>query len=72
MRSPAKHQEERRTTARRGPTTDRRTEVVRGALGDRRLVEQRGVADAMCDALEDILHWERASEVHLKVRRPAN
>jgi hypothetical protein len=30
-------------------------------------VENRGVAAAMVDALEDILRWERASERTMKV-----
>lgn len=39
--------------------------------GERREFEQRGVATAMVDALEDILRWERASERALRVAAEA-
>jgi hypothetical protein len=62
MRSPtSKDTNERRKTERRGnPDTARVT-------GERRAEEQRGVAHAMVDALEDILKWERASERSIRV-----
>jgi hypothetical protein len=67
MSSPNKNGEsERRKAERRATTKDRRSEVTRSVAGDRREVEQRGVAVAMVDALEDILKWERASERVLK------
>ena len=52
--------------------TDRRKAERRGAdtksvKGDRRVVEQRGMAHAMVDALEDILKYERASERALRI-----
>jgi len=68
MRSPSKQDgDDRRKTERRGQKTERRSDVVRGVAGERREVEQRGVATAMVDALEDILKWERASERAMKV-----
>lgn len=67
MRSPGKQEGDRRTNARRGGVAERRTDVVRGAVGERRVVEQRGMATAMCDALEDILQWERSSEGKLPI-----
>lgn len=49
---------------------DRRKSERRSAgskpAAERREFEQRGVATAMVDALEDILKWERASERSLK------
>ena len=47
-----------RKAERRSPPTER---------GERRVVENRGVAEAMVDALEDILRWERASERTMRV-----
>ena len=46
----------------RSPTkeTDRRKTERRGP-------DQRGIAHAMVDALEDILKWERASERSIRV-----
>jgi len=41
--------------------------VTKGTKGDRRVVEQRGMAHAMVDALEDILKYERASERALRI-----
>lgn len=59
---------DRRTSDGRMATAhDRRSGVVRVAQGDRRGFEQRGVAESMVDALEDILRWERASERSLRV-----
>jgi len=52
------------TTERR--KSERRTGPKNGQ-GERRVVEQRGMAEAMVDALEDILKWERASERALRV-----
>ena len=70
---------ERRQSDRRTPPAERRTEVKRSLDGDRRLVENRGEAKAMVDALEDILRWEKTSERSLKVatkvvgqNKPAN
>jgi hypothetical protein len=65
MRSPT----EKATTADRR-NAERRGTVTKGARqesGDRRVVEQRGMAHAMVDALEDILKYERASERALRV-----
>lgn len=59
--------EDRREGDRRAPPAERRSEVVRAVSGDRRVVEKRGIGEAMVDALEDILRWERASERALKV-----
>jgi hypothetical protein len=67
MRSPSKNGEHDRRKAERRGAADRRSEVTRSVAGDRREMEQRGVAEAMVDALEDILRWERASERVLKV-----
>ena len=61
MRSPT---EKTNTTDRR--QAERRA-VTKGKQGDRRVVEQRGMAHAMVDALEDILKYERASERALRV-----
>ena len=52
--------------------TDRRKAERRGAdaksvKGEQRVVEQRGMAHAMVDALEDILKYERASERALRI-----
>lgn len=66
MRSPTKNGEHDRRKAERRADSDRRAEVTRSVAGDRREVDQRGVAAAMVDALEDILKWERASERVLK------
>jgi|GEM_PF-1926550 len=71
MRSPSKQAHEgaadRRTAERRGPAADRREDVARALVGDRREGDQRAVAEAMVDALDDILKWERASERALRV-----
>ena len=66
MRSPT---EKTNTTDRR--QTERRA-VTKGVKGDRRVVEQRGMAHAMVDALEDILKYERASERALRVARASS
>ena len=63
MRSPT---EKTNTTDRR---QNERRAVTKGVKGDRRVVEQRGMAHAMVDALEDILKYERASERALRVAR---
>ena len=57
---------ERRDSDRRTPPAERREDAVRQVAGERRVVEQRGEAIAMVDALEDILRWEKASERTLK------
>jgi hypothetical protein len=57
---------ERRKTDRR-TASERRIDVARAVEGDRRVVENRGECDAMVDALEDILRWEKTSERSLKV-----
>ena len=64
MRSPT---ENKGTADRR--QAERRGAVTKGEKGDRRVVEQRGMAHAMVDALEDILKHERASERALRVGR---
>jgi hypothetical protein len=67
MRSPtSKDSNERRKAERRG-SPDRRSDSTRAVTGERRAEEQRGVAHAMVDALEDILKWERASERSIRV-----
>lgn len=58
---------ERRESDRRTPPAERREDAIRAVAGERRVVEQRGEAKAMVDALEDILRWEKASERTLKV-----
>lgn len=57
---------ERRKADRRTTTSERRHDVARAVEGDRRIVENRGEAAAMVDALEDILRWEKTSERSLK------
>lgn len=59
MRSPTSKDSDRRKAERRGQVTRTGNE--------RRVMEQRGIAEAMVDALEDILKWERASERSLRV-----
>lgn len=67
-----------RSPTEKAATTDQRhaerrgvvTKGVRQEGGDRRVVEQRGMAHAMVDALEDILKHERASERALRVGEP--
>ena len=51
---------------------ERRGAVTKGVKDDRRVVEQRGMAHAMVDALEDILKYERASERALRVARASS
>ena len=72
MKQTSKEAGDRRKAERRTPPTERRTEVPRQVAGERRVVEKRGVAAAMVDALEDILAWERASERTLKVAEKAS
>ena len=72
MKSTSKETGERREAERRSSPSERRSEVTRAVAGDRRVVESRGLGAAMVDALEDILHWERASERALKVASKAN
>jgi hypothetical protein len=67
MRSPT---EKAGTSDRR--EAERRGVVTKGVKGDRRVVEQRGMAHAMVDALEDILKHERASERALRVARASS
>jgi hypothetical protein len=62
MRSPT---EKVTSTDRR--KAERRSAGTKADKGDRRVVEQRGMAHAMVDALEDILKYERASERALRV-----
>ena len=62
MRSPT----EKSTTADRRKA-ERRSAGTKNEKGERRVVEQRGMAHAMVDALEDILKYERASERALRV-----
>ena len=66
MKQSANKTDERRKAERRA-AKERRSEVTRAVAGERRVVEKRGLGDAMVDALEDILRWERASERSLKV-----
>jgi hypothetical protein len=66
MRSPT---EKTNATDRR--QAERRA-VTKGVKGDRRVVEQRGMAHAMVDALEDILKYERASERALRVAQASS
>jgi hypothetical protein len=63
--------QDRRKAERREPPTERRVETARAVTGDRRVVEKRGIGEAMVDALEDILEWERQSERTLRVAAPA-
>jgi hypothetical protein len=65
MKSPTNKGDDRRKAERRAHS-DRRSDVARSVAGERRTVDKRGVAEAMVDALEDILQWERASERVLK------
>lgn len=57
---------DRRKADRRTSASERRIDVARAVEGDRRVVENRGEAAAMIDALEDILRWEKTSERSLK------
>jgi hypothetical protein len=66
MRSPTKQDGTNRRVSDRRQKQERRTDDVRAVSGDRRLVEQRGLAESMIDALHDILKWERASERALR------
>lgn len=56
-----------RRKADRRTASERRIDVARAIEGDRRIVENRGECEAMVDALEDILRWEKTSERSLKV-----
>lgn len=67
MKTTTKEVGERRKAERRVTAEERRNDVARAVEGDRRVVENRGVGEAMVDALEDILRWERASERSLRV-----
>lgn len=67
MRSPT---ENKGTADRR--QAERRGTITKGVKNDRREVEQRGMAHAMVDALEDILKYERASERALRVARASS
>lgn len=66
MKPTVKEVGDRREAERRAPPAERRQDVARSVAGDRRVVEGRGVASAMVDALEDILRWERDSERAIK------
>jgi hypothetical protein len=70
MRSPTEKvaTADRRKAERRGAAASSKS----GAQGDRRVVEQRGMAHAMVDALEDILKYERASERALRVAQASS
>ena len=70
MRSPSKDATDRRKAERRGHPDSRSDAARAGAVtvtGERRVQEQRGMAHAMVDALEDILKWERKSERSIRV-----
>lgn len=67
MRSPT----DKGTTGTERRTAERRSTAT-SVSGDRRVVEQRGMAHAMVDALEDILKWERASERALRVAQASS
>jgi hypothetical protein len=67
MKPTSKEPGERRKAERRTPPSERRIEVARAVTGDRRVVEKRGLGEAMVDALEDILKWERDSERAMRV-----
>lgn len=69
---PTSNETDRRETDRRSPPADRRDDIVRAVAGDRRVVEKRGEVEAMADALDDILRWERASERTIQVAAKAN
>ena len=69
---PTSNETDRRETDRRGPPTERREDIVRAVTGDRLVVEKRGEVEAMADALDDILRWERASERTIQVAAQAN
>lgn len=71
MKTPTNKTQGDRRTAERRATAERRSEPMRAAAGDRRAMQGRGVAEAMTDALEDILAWERASERMIKVADPS-
>jgi hypothetical protein len=63
---PTSKETDRRKAERRTPPAERRADAARGLAGERRVADNRGVGEAMVDALEDILQWERASERSLK------
>lgn len=66
MRSPTNQSD---TTEDRRTLAERRAEPDRAAAGDRRGIEGEAMAEAMVDALEDILRWERASERSMRVSK---
>ena len=72
MKPTSKESTDRRTADRRTPPSERRADGLRAAAGERRVVDKRGIGEAMVDALEDILHWERASERTLKAAERAS
>ena len=51
----------------RSPTSKDSSERRKASQTGERPAEQRKVAHAMVDALEDILKWERASERSIRV-----
>ena len=71
MKATSKETGDRRKAERRTPPEERRADLSRGVAGERRVVENRGVAEAMVDALEDILQWERASERAIRIAQEA-
>lgn len=72
MRSPSKNGDNDRRKAERRGAEDRRSELTRSIAGDRREMDQRSVAEAMVDALADILSWERSSERVLRAASKAS
>ena len=72
MKPTSKEAVERRKAERRTPPAERRADVARGVAGERRVADNRGLGAAMVDALEDILHWERASERSMKAADKAS
>lgn len=72
MKPTTKETTERRQSDRRSPPSERRQDAARAIVGERRVVENRGVCEAMVDALEDILRWERASERSIRVAAEQN
>lgn len=69
MRGTTKTQDERKAERRDVP--ERREDAVRAGTGERRVVEKRGLAASMVDALDDIMKWERASERSIKAAQPS-
>ena len=72
MKPTTKETDDRRQEERRVPPSERRDDIVRAVSGERRVVEKRGVAMALVDALDDILMWERASERTIRIAAQAS